>query len=133
MTINRHPIRHFRYPTSPERLHDTTVRRYWEQARKVNIDGATVTLDPDGPLAEAAWASVGRRAAYGRLGTRAGDQNRSRQRRSPLEETCGTDETNGTAVAMKGEDRAVPAGSGSGWGPRYWQPSTCQIGPIWGR
>jgi hypothetical protein len=38
------------------RLHDTTVRRHWEQARKVNIDGATVTLDPDGPLAEAAWA-----------------------------------------------------------------------------
>ncbi|MEN3304801.1 MAG: hypothetical protein V7603_1003 [Micromonosporaceae bacterium] len=38
------------------RLHDTTVRRHWEQARKVNIDGAAVTLDPDGPLAEAAWA-----------------------------------------------------------------------------
>jgi len=38
------------------RLHDTTVRRYWEQARKVNAHGETVTLDPDGPLAEAAWA-----------------------------------------------------------------------------
>ena len=38
------------------RLHDTTVRRHWEQARKVNITGDTVTLDPDGPLAEAAWA-----------------------------------------------------------------------------
>ena len=38
------------------RLHDTTVRRHWEQARKVNISGDTVTLDPDGPLAEAAWA-----------------------------------------------------------------------------
>jgi integrase len=38
------------------RLHDTTVRRHWEQARKVNITGETVTLDPDGPLAEAAWA-----------------------------------------------------------------------------
>jgi ferredoxin len=38
------------------RLHDSTVRRHWEQARKVNIDGLAVTLDPDGPLAEAAWA-----------------------------------------------------------------------------
>jgi hypothetical protein len=38
------------------RLHDTTVRRHWEQSRKVNISGDTVTLDPDGPLAEAAWA-----------------------------------------------------------------------------
>jgi len=38
------------------RLHDSTVRRHWEQARKVNIDGGAVTLDPDGPLAEAAWA-----------------------------------------------------------------------------
>ncbi len=38
------------------RLSDTTIRRHWEQARKVNITGETVTLDPDGPLAEAAWA-----------------------------------------------------------------------------
>ena len=38
------------------RLHDTTVRRHWEQARKVNIAGQTVVLDPDGPLADAAWA-----------------------------------------------------------------------------
>jgi integrase len=38
------------------RLHDTTVRRHWEAARKVSITGQTVTLDPDGPLAEAAWA-----------------------------------------------------------------------------
>ncbi len=38
------------------RLHDTTVRRHWEQARKVNISGDTVTLDPNGPVAEAAWA-----------------------------------------------------------------------------
>lgn len=44
------------------RLHDTTVRRHWEKARKVNISGEKVTLDPDGPLAEAAWAKqrVGR-------------------------------------------------------------------------
>jgi hypothetical protein len=38
------------------RLHDSTVRRHWEKARKVNASGQTVTLDPDGPLAEAAWA-----------------------------------------------------------------------------
>src|SRR5260370_45066 len=38
------------------RLHDTTVRRHWEAARKISITGQAVTLDPDGPLAEAAWA-----------------------------------------------------------------------------
>jgi hypothetical protein len=38
------------------RLHDTTVRRHWEKARKVNVEGETVTIDPDGPLAEANWA-----------------------------------------------------------------------------
>ena len=44
------------------RLSDTTIRRHWEAARKVNINGETITLDPDGPLAEAAWAKqrVGR-------------------------------------------------------------------------
>jgi integrase len=38
------------------RLSDTTIRRHWERARKVNANGKNVTLDPDGPLAEAAWA-----------------------------------------------------------------------------
>jgi Phage integrase family len=38
------------------RLSDTTIRRHWEAARKVNIKGETVILDPGGPLAEAAWA-----------------------------------------------------------------------------
>jgi integrase len=38
------------------RLHDTTVRRHWEAARKVDHTGSTVHLDRDGPLAEAAWA-----------------------------------------------------------------------------
>lgn len=38
------------------RLHDTTVREHWERAHKVNTKGETVTLDPHGPLAEAAWA-----------------------------------------------------------------------------
>lgn len=38
------------------RLHDTTVRRRWEAARKININGETVVLDPDGAVADAAWA-----------------------------------------------------------------------------
>lgn len=38
------------------RLHDTTVRRHWEAARKVNAKGETVIIDPGGPLAEANWA-----------------------------------------------------------------------------
>jgi integrase len=38
------------------RLHDTTVRRHWEAARKVDITGDVVMVDPAGPLAEAAWA-----------------------------------------------------------------------------
>ena len=38
------------------RLHDTTVRRHWEAARKINISGETVVLDPDGAVADAAWA-----------------------------------------------------------------------------
>jgi hypothetical protein len=37
------------------RLHDTTVRRHWENARKVDAAGETVTIDPDGPLSEANW------------------------------------------------------------------------------
>jgi len=38
------------------RLHDTTVRRQWEAARKVDIHGSTIIFDPSGPIAEAAWA-----------------------------------------------------------------------------
>jgi hypothetical protein len=38
------------------RLHDDTVRRHWEAARKIDITGRTVTFDPNGPLADAAWA-----------------------------------------------------------------------------
>jgi integrase len=37
------------------RLNEKTIRRHWEQARKVNIRGEEVALDPDGPLATAAW------------------------------------------------------------------------------
>jgi integrase len=40
------------------RLHDTTVRRHWEAARKVDITGQAVVVDSDGPLAEAAWAKL---------------------------------------------------------------------------
>jgi hypothetical protein len=38
------------------RLSDPTIRRHWEAARKVNASGSVVELDPDGPLAEAAWS-----------------------------------------------------------------------------
>jgi integrase len=38
------------------RLHETTIRRHWEAARTVDATGRHVHLDPDGPLAEAAWA-----------------------------------------------------------------------------
>ena len=38
------------------RLSDTTIRRHWDNARKVNATGEDVTLDPGGPLADAAWA-----------------------------------------------------------------------------
>lgn len=38
------------------RLSDTIIRRHWEKARKVNISGETVSFDPSGPLADAAWA-----------------------------------------------------------------------------
>jgi integrase len=40
------------------RLSDQTVRRRWEQATKVNINGERVTLDPAGPLAQAQWAKT---------------------------------------------------------------------------
>jgi hypothetical protein len=35
------------------RLHDDTVRRHWEAARKVDITGRAVTYEPGGPLANA--------------------------------------------------------------------------------
>jgi integrase len=38
------------------RLNDTTVRRHWEQARKVNIQGDEIVVDPAGPLGDASWA-----------------------------------------------------------------------------
>ena len=44
-----------RYPTSPERLADTTIRAQWERAQKVNIGGEPVDLPGDGPLGDAAW------------------------------------------------------------------------------
>jgi integrase/ferredoxin len=37
------------------RLHDQTIRRHWERARKVNIAGEAVTIQPDSPLAEVQW------------------------------------------------------------------------------
>jgi integrase len=40
------------------RITDQTVRRRWEQAVKVNINGERVEIEPDGPLAQAAWAKT---------------------------------------------------------------------------
>jgi integrase len=37
------------------RLHESTVRRHWEQARKVGISGQAVRLDTDGQLGDAVW------------------------------------------------------------------------------
>lgn len=34
------------------------MRRHWEQATKVNINGERVTLDPGGPLGQAQWAKT---------------------------------------------------------------------------
>ena len=40
------------------KITDQTVRRHWEQATKVNINGERVTLDPDGLLDQAQWAKT---------------------------------------------------------------------------
>jgi len=40
------------------RITDQTVRRRWEQATKVNVKGKRVSIDPDGPLAQAQWAKT---------------------------------------------------------------------------
>src|SRR5260370_24422947 len=40
------------------RITDQTVRRRREEATKVNINGERVTIDPDGPLAQAQWAKT---------------------------------------------------------------------------
>jgi site-specific recombinase XerD len=40
------------------RMTDQSVRRHWEHATKVNVDGERVSLDPDGPLAQAQWAKT---------------------------------------------------------------------------
>jgi integrase/ferredoxin len=40
------------------RITDQTVRRRWEAATKVNINGERIDIDPDGPLAQAQWAKT---------------------------------------------------------------------------
>ena len=40
------------------RITDQTLRRRWEQATKVNVQGERVVIDPDGPLAQAQWAKT---------------------------------------------------------------------------
>jgi ferredoxin len=55
LTIGQDPFRQLEYLTPPERLHDKTVRRHWEQARKVNIKGEEIKIEPGNPLADAQW------------------------------------------------------------------------------
>jgi integrase len=40
------------------KITDQTVRRRWEQATRVNINGEPVVIDPAGPLAQAQWAKT---------------------------------------------------------------------------
>jgi integrase len=40
------------------KITDQTVRRHWEQATKVNVNGERVSIAPDGPLAQAQWAKT---------------------------------------------------------------------------
>ena len=40
------------------KITDQTVRRHWEQATRVNIKGERVSIDPEGPLAQAQWANT---------------------------------------------------------------------------
>jgi integrase len=40
------------------KITDQTVRRRWEQATKVNVQGERVSINPDGPLAQAQWAKT---------------------------------------------------------------------------
>ena len=47
-----------RYLALPERITDQTVRRRWEQTTKVNIRGERVNIAPEGPLAQAQWATI---------------------------------------------------------------------------
>ena len=37
---------------------DQTVRRHWQEATKVNTKGERVSIDPEGPLAQAHWAKT---------------------------------------------------------------------------
>jgi hypothetical protein len=40
------------------KLTDQIVRRHWQEATKVNIKGERVSIDPEGPLAQAQWAKT---------------------------------------------------------------------------
>jgi hypothetical protein len=40
------------------KLTDQTVRRHWQEATKVNVKGERVSIDPEGPLAQAQWAKT---------------------------------------------------------------------------
>jgi hypothetical protein len=40
------------------RLHNTTLRRHWENAVKVNADGQAAAIPADHPLVDAAWTRL---------------------------------------------------------------------------
>jgi integrase len=59
--VPQHVVQQLLDHMSPEmtaiyaKLHDQTVRQHWENAVKVNAEGTPVDLDPNHPLADAAW------------------------------------------------------------------------------
>lgn len=40
------------------KITDQTVRRHWQEATKVDIKGERVSIDPEGPLAQAQWVKT---------------------------------------------------------------------------
>ncbi|KRE29589.1 tyrosine-type recombinase/integrase [Agromyces sp. Soil535] len=63
--VPQHIVQQLMDHSSPEmtshyaRLHDRTVRRAWEKARKINAEGNEVELDGSHPLAAAQWLRTG--------------------------------------------------------------------------
>jgi site-specific recombinase XerD len=59
--VPQHVVQQLLDHMSPEmtavyaRLHDTTIRRHWERAVKINADGQPVVLGAEHPLNDAAW------------------------------------------------------------------------------
>ncbi len=65
LDVPQHIVQRLLDHASPEmtahyaRLHDDTLRRAWERARKIDAEGTVVDLPDDHPLSGAAWARVG--------------------------------------------------------------------------